>query len=327
MKNKRKMLVFFSFFISIIFFSSGCQASFSVPAEIKIKTDNNLQASKDISVFNHYNKDINISWFLEKTPQNYLVENRSNIPDSTWIRVVPKWQRIQPKKGAVFEINIDIPGETENYNQRWQVWLTFTTGKGMFSYETSTRLLIDTPEKSSEQKDETENIEINMEKRFFHGNTTKKITVTNHFEKEIIIESISQNPDVISKKNYTKIPDLSWITTNPTITNIRPGETKNFYIYIDPEEKKEYTNKNWETWIVFEACYKDNKNDCFMLDRNAKVFITTSESIAGFKEENQKIEAVSTDEPGLNSDINLFLFSIVFILGLAGYIFYRKKIK
>ncbi len=327
MEKSKKTIKYLPILLIFLILSINAEASFSVPAEIKIRTDNNLHASKEITIINHNSEIINISCFLEKTHKNYLKENRTRLPDSTWVKINPKWQKIQPNKGAVFEITVDIPADEENFNQKWQVWLTFHSGEGSFSVEHSSNLLIDTTIYNPDLVTDSEIIEIDMKNGFIHGNTTKKISITNNFEKEINIETIIRNPTIFTKKNYSNIPNLSWISTNPSDAYIKPGETKNFFIYIDPEEKQEYTKKFWETIIIFKACYIDDPNNCVELNPRARIILKTPDELTGSIEDDDKIKGVSTDPLGVLPNGSLVLILVLFFLVFALFLFYRKKIK
>lgn len=325
MRNTKKSLIIFLILLFSVLISINGQASYFVPAEITIKTDGSLQSSKEISVYNNDNKALNVSWYLEKTPQSYLKKNKSNLPDHTWINITPKFQKIQPKETAIFKIKISIPNEISNYNKKWMVWLTFKTDST--TNEQVTTLLINTPDYTPSMSNKTEYIEIKMTKNFFHGNTTKKIGITNSFEKEINVESKIEHPEVFSKKNYTKIPNLSWINTHPVNTTIKPGETKKFYIYVDPEEKQEYTNQLWETSIVFKACFTDDSNNCTDLGTEARVFLITPEEVNSPLNNDEKIKGVSMDKQDSIPFSPILIYLVILFFVLIVFFVYRKKDK
>lgn len=325
MKNYRKTSIIFFILFTIILFSINSQASYTVPSEVKINISETLEDSTQVIVSNNHHKDLNVSWYLEKTPESYLKTNRSNLPDLSWISVSPKYQKIEANKQSNFEINIKIPICENNINKSWQFWLTFKTEET--SLEQVTNVLIDTPKYFKDPTAETEIIEIIMENNFFHGNTSKKISITNCFDKEITIQSRIKHPSVFSKKNYSNIPSLSWIFTIPEKTVLKPGETKNFYIYIDPKPDKENTKQFWETWIVFDAYFTDNIDYIFTLDYKAKVFTITPENYTDFIDSDKNMKAASTDNLILSIDTIIALFLAAILLFAFILIIKNKKNK
>jgi hypothetical protein len=326
MDKCKKITIILPVLFIILLFSINAEASFSVPSEIKIKTDNSLKSYKKITITNPNDNTINISCFLEKTYKDYLKENRTLLPDFSWIKITPEWQKIEPNQKEFFEIAVDIPPDEENFYQKWQVWLTFKSEGGTFSVEHSSNLLIDTTKYNPDSTPDLEIIEIDMKTGFIHGNTTKKISLTNSYGEEITVETLFEHPNIFSKKNYSNIPNLSWISTNPTNANIKPGETKNFYIYIDPEEKEEYSNKIWETILVFNACFKDNPDNCVELEPQPRIILRTPDELT-VSNDDTEMKGVSTDPPGVPPNGLLLLLLVLFFIVLTLFFVYKKKDK
>ena len=78
------------------------------------------------------------------------------------------------------------------------------------------------------------------------------ITVKNNLAYDIDVKTkVSNPPEFELTKNYTFIPDLSWVKTTPTMFTIpAKGETV-FKVTVDiPDSEKQHCyNKSWEVWI------------------------------------------------------------------------------
>lgn len=95
---------------------------------------------------------------------------------------------------------------------------------------------------------------LTMTDTYIEGNTTKKITVTNHYSHDISVKAWMMHPDITEwmRSNRTFIENISWITIEPSELSIPSGTSANFYIYLTiPNETKNQTyDEHWETWAA-----------------------------------------------------------------------------
>jgi len=133
----------------------------------------------------------------------------------------------------------------------------------IFTYTSKGDLIIKPPE-----------ISIKMDNEFIHGNTSKKIIITNNNNYSTNISWYLENPNPISwmRHNKTFIINLSWIYLNPKWCVISPFDSKSFYIYLDVPEKEEYLKQYWETWITFKEEHQDG---IFNQEYSVRTYIET----------------------------------------------------
>jgi hypothetical protein len=113
--------------------------------------------SKKITVTNNINESINISWYLDNPTQDLIRENKTIIPDLSWLSIEPKWKIIPPDSEARFFIYLDIPDERESYNKSWEVWPVFRQNASQFfNWEHAVRLYIDTPDKGLNEENKNQ---------------------------------------------------------------------------------------------------------------------------------------------------------------------------
>ncbi|MGF3555268.1 MAG: hypothetical protein ACQXXF_08430 [Thermoplasmatota archaeon] len=121
------------------------------PYEIWIKMDQEFikgNTTKKIIITNNKDEDINFTWYIENPAPASKRQNRTNITNLSWFDIEPKWCNTAPGKKAYFYIHLNIPETEENLNQSWEVWATFRLGSsGLFNWEHSIRVYIDTPKK------------------------------------------------------------------------------------------------------------------------------------------------------------------------------------
>ena len=98
-------------------------------------------------------------------------------------------------------------------------------------------------------------LSITMDDGFIHGNTLKKITVTNNNADSFNATWYIEHPDPISKlrPNRTCMPNLSWIDAEPKWAVIPSKGSEEFYIYLDVPENDELRDQHWEVWVTFDA--------------------------------------------------------------------------
>lgn len=95
---------------------------------------------------------------------------------------------------------------------------------------------------------------LTMTDTYIEGNTTKKITVTNHYSHDISVKAWMMHPDITEwmRANRTLIENISWITIEPSELSVPSDTSANFYIYLTiPNETKNQTYyEHWETWAA-----------------------------------------------------------------------------
>lgn len=95
---------------------------------------------------------------------------------------------------------------------------------------------------------------LTMTDTYIEGNTTKKITVTNHYSHDISVKVWMMHPDITEwmRANRTLIENISWITIEPSELSVPSDTSANFYIYLTiPNETKNQTYyEHWETWAA-----------------------------------------------------------------------------
>ncbi|GAH07132.1 unnamed protein product, partial [marine sediment metagenome] len=80
-----------------------------------------------------------------------------------------------------------------------------------------------------------------------------EIEVDNLNSYDINVSAEIENPGLqYLKKDYTFIPDLSWVSTTPEILYIPAYESRflEVIITIPDEEKPLHYDERWEVWVV-----------------------------------------------------------------------------
>lgn len=97
-------------------------------------------------------------------------------------------------------------------------------------------------------------ISLTMIDTYIEGNTSKKITVKNHYYHNISVSAWMMHPDITEwmRPNRTFIENLSWITIEPPQLIISSNSNAYLYIYFNiPNETKNQTyDKHWEIWAA-----------------------------------------------------------------------------
>lgn len=157
-------------------------------------------------------------------------------------------------------------------------------------------------------------ISINMDKEFIYGNTLKKIFVTNNNGEDFNVTWYLENPTPPSKirPNRTTIPDLSWIDLEPKWRVIPPGETGEFFIYLNIPKTKDTINKKWESWITFKAVDKE----FFNIEYAIRLLINTPTDNSGIVDEDDDFFSIK-----LGDQLAIPLSSVLIVIVIVGVIF------
>lgn len=82
------------------------------------------------------------------------------------------------------------------------------------------------------------------------------IEANNHYNYSVNAYTRIENPAIEQlSKNFTYLPNLSWITITPESLYLPPKSTGKFKISLDiPENEKSLQyNKSWETWVIISS--------------------------------------------------------------------------
>lgn len=122
-------------------------------------------------------------------------------------------------------------------------------------------------------------LSITMDNEFIHGNTSKKIAITNNNDYSINVTWYLEHPNPISwmRPNKTCIPSLSWIDVNPKWCIVLPDDSVAFYIYLDVPESEEHLEQHWETWVTFK---QEPGGGIFNQEHAVRVYIDTPGEVA-----------------------------------------------
>ena len=158
-----------------------------------------------------------------------------------------------------------------------------------------------------------------MDELFMHGNTSKKITVTNNNEFSINASWYVEHPNPISwmRPNRTRITDLSWIDAMPKWQIVNPKAAVSFYIYLDIPESEELLDQHWETWITFKLDSQDNGGDIIHQEYAVRIYIDTPLNLSIINNSNH-----DTLNYLLYPIFAAILATAVFIIGIW---FYKKR--
>lgn len=168
---------------------------------------------------------------------------------------------------------------------------------------------------------------ITMQNNFCNGNTSKKISVTNNNPDELNITWYIEHPyETKIRPNKTFIPSLNWIDVNPKYIILSPGETSDFYIYLNIPEKKENLNQNWEVWVTFKKGYQDQAPSMFQQEIAIRTYIDTPSTYSEINL-NDGLYATTGSETNMLTTVELGI-SIILILSIlimALFIYNRRK--
>ena len=165
----KKIIIFVV--ISIFFLQNINLASASIsisPHEVSIKLDDlstQANTTKKITVENKNKFSFNATWYIEHPLTSKIRENKTFIPNLTFIDVEPKWMIIPVNETGDFYIYTDIPKKEKYLKKNWEVWITFKKGtkehgEGFLNLEQAIRVYIETPssfqDSNNDLKDQNE---------------------------------------------------------------------------------------------------------------------------------------------------------------------------
>ena len=168
-------------------------------------------------------------------------------------------------------------------------------------------------------------ISITMDNEFVHGNTSKKIMITNN-NYSTNISWYLEHPTPISwmRPNKTFIPSLSYIDLNPKWYINPPNDSISFYISLDIPESEEHLKQHWETWVTFKEEYQES---IFNQEHAVRVYIDTPIELANSNNYSQN-ESSMQRKDYINVTLLVILISIVFaiiLLAIVGFTFRKRK--
>ena len=156
---------------------------------------------------------------------------------------------------------------------------------------------------------------ITMPEQYPEEEIRYKIEVNNLNSYDINVSAEIENPILHHlKKDYTFIPDLSWVSTTPEMLHI-PAHGSQFLeviITIPDEEKPLHYDERWEVWAVI-SDVKDQlpPGTAILIELAVKLFINTPP------------EKVKQQIP--QTLYLILLFIIVGLIAAATFVFYAKK--
>lgn len=156
---------------------------------------------------------------------------------------------------------------------------------------------------------------ITMPEEYPEEEIRHKIEVNNLNSYDINLSAEIENPSLYNlKKDYTFIPDLSWVSITPEIIHI-PAHGSRFLeviITIPDEEKPLHYDEHWEVWVVIsEVKNQSSPGTVISIELAVKLFINTPP------------ERVKQQIPQILYLILLFI--IVGLIAVATFVFYAKK--
>jgi len=167
-------------------------------------------------------------------------------------------------------------------------------------------------------------ISIVMDDDFIHGNTFKKITVTNNNADSFNVTWYIEHPTPISKlrPNRTYMPNLSWIDVEPKWAVIPSKGSEAFYIYLDAPENDELRDQHWETWVTF----RTGKQGSFNFEQAIRVYIDTPGKITDADDQGHDTVSVMIDDQLKVPLVDIAIAAgIVIALLLMGTVLYRSR--
>jgi len=146
----KKMILSILMVSIILIVLPKCKGSFDVqPRELYLSMDGkfiNGNTSEILKVINTGDSEINISWYLDDPSPDLIRQNRTTIPDLSWIDLKPKLQLIPQHNSFDFFVYLNIPEDKNYMDKNWEVWITFKEEEsGFIKFEHAVRFYIDTP--------------------------------------------------------------------------------------------------------------------------------------------------------------------------------------
>jgi hypothetical protein len=164
-----------------------------------------------------------------------------------------------------------------------------------------------------------------MDNEFMHGNTSKKITITNNNNNSSNISWYLEHPEPISwmRHNKTCISSLSWIDLDPKWCIVQPDDSVSFYIYLDVPESEDHLEQHWETWVTFKEKYPEGAS---MQEEHAvRVYIDTPSEVTN--NNHGQNESSMPREAHINIPLIVIAISVVFAVILLVLCFLTSKKK
>jgi hypothetical protein len=152
-------------------------------------------------------------------------------------------------------------------------------------------------------------LSITMEDELIQGNTLKSIEVINNDDSDVNISWYLDNPSLdLMRPNKTFIPNLNWVDLEPKWQVISPGNSTDFFIYLDIPEDESNANQSWEIWVTF----KQSEKQFINIEQAVRLYIDTPNEI--------------TTIPDDDSDDSPVDFIIIIIaLLIVSFILIKKK--
>ena len=163
---------------------------------------------------------------------------------------------------------------------------------------------------------------ITMDNEFVHGNTSKKITITNNNDYSFNVTWYLEHPTPISylRPNRTFISDLSWIDVEPKWIVIPPASDRMFYIHLNIPENEELLDQHWEIWVTFQLDEHKTGGGIFEYEYAIRVYIDTPKTVAI----NNPLYTSNSDYYAI---YYILIVATVITLLPLGILFYKKKMK
>ena len=163
---------------------------------------------------------------------------------------------------------------------------------------------------------------ITMDKEFINGNTSRVITLTNSNDFDVNLTWYIDYPTPsLIEPNRTAIPDLSWIYLEPRFYDLTPGNTTQFYVYLNIPESEENLNQSWEVWPVFQLGSTGFANQ----ELAVRVFIDTPKKLEIINSPDNDLFSIKIgDQISVPASDIIILAAIISTLTVV-YIAIRKK--
>jgi len=171
-------------------------------------------------------------------------------------------------------------------------------------------------------------LSIVMDDDFIHGNTFKKITVTNNNADSFNVTWYIEHPDPISKirPNRTCMPNLSWIDVEPKWAVLPSKGSEAFYICLDVPENDELRDQHWEVWVTFKTGKQTGKQGTINIEQAIRVCIDTPGKIIDTDDQDHDTFSIM-----IGDQLKIPLFDIALAAGiviaslLIGTVLYRSR--
>jgi hypothetical protein len=166
---------------------------------------------------------------------------------------------------------------------------------------------------------------ISMTDEFIHGNTSKRIDVSNNFDYNFNITWYKEHPNPIDwmRPNRSFIPDLSWIYMEPQWFEIPSNSTGSFYIYLDIPKEDENYEQHWETWVTFKKGIQEQGGGFFNQEYAIRIYVDTPEKTTDTDENGIPLIIVE-DQENIHW-IGFLIIPIIILILIVILVIKRKK--